>query len=62
MLNLLIIDNESDKIKKIVEVINDLGVSSHIDTAADVKTAQTRLLNVQYDIWGNSIKFVVYDK
>lgn len=50
MLNILIVDDEKSKIQKIVEVISELDIEPHIDTAVDVKNTQSKLLDVQYDI------------
>ena len=50
MLNLLIVDDEKSKIQKIIDVVNELGVETHIETAADVKTTEDKLFETQFDI------------
>lgn len=50
MLNLLIVDDDKSKIQKIIDVVNELGVETHIETAADVKTTEDKLFETQFDI------------
>lgn len=50
MLNLLIVDDEKNKIQRIIDVVNELGVETHIETAADVKSTEDKLLEAQFDI------------
>lgn len=50
MLNILIVDDDENKIRKIIEVIEELSLETLIHTAVDATTCKEKLLNLQYDI------------
>ena len=50
MLNILIIDDEKQKIKQINSVIDGLGVDAIVEKAMDVEEAKGKILKTQFDI------------
>jgi len=50
MLNILIVDDDKNKIEKIIEVIEELRLDTFIDTAVDATTCKRKLLDLQFDI------------